>query len=435
MPERDIAIIGGGMAGLAAAATLTKEGCRVSVFESSRYLGGRARSFHHYNTLLDNGQHILLGAYHETLRLLKLAGLDTAKALHRLPLTLSITDLNAHNNFWMKTPSHLPAPLHILYALIGAKGISYKDKLCAIRFMSWMKFKRFKLARDETLINLLQRHYQSDRLIQYLWEPLCLGALNTPPVQASAQIFLNVLRDSFNQQKQDADLLLAKSDLSALISTPLANYIKCNGGSLYLSSPIKTISTVSKGFLVEQTHHNHPLQFSHVILACGPHQLKQFTNTLPSIGHLSNQFEYQAITTVYLQYPAHTELPLAMSGCVNSTSQWIFDRGQLCQQAGLIAVVISAHQPTHQTNEALADQVANELRILHPNLGNPIWCKVITEKRATFSANAHLNRPENSTKYPHLYLAGDYTASDYPATIEGAVRSGIAAAKLILNTT
>jgi hydroxysqualene dehydroxylase len=112
-------------------------------------------------------------------------------------------------------------------------------------------------------------------------------------------------------------------------------------------------------------------------------------------------------------------------------TQWVFDRGQICGQHGLIAVVISAHQPFEHTQSALAEQIAAELKQLFPHIEQPIWHKVITEKRATFSCDSGLIRPKNKTTYPNLVIAGDYTASDYPATIEGAVRSGIHAANIL----
>jgi len=121
-----------------------------------------------------------------------------------------------------------------------------------------------------------------------------------------------------------------------------------------------------------------------------------------------------------------------MLGMVNSTSQWVFDRGQVCGQDGLLAVVISAHADLEMDQTTLAETIHTELTQAIPQLEKPIWHKVVTEKRATFSCDVNLARPNHQTAYPNLYLAGDYTAGDYPATIEGAVRSGIAAANLIL---
>jgi hydroxysqualene dehydroxylase len=425
---KQVAVIGGGLAGLAAATELASRGIQVSVFETNHQLGGRARSVLYQNVTLDNGQHIMLGAYHETLRLLRLAGADTELSFMRFPLALSVKDLLTDNAFELNVPAYLPAPLHLLVGLLGAKGISLKAKWHAVRLMHWMRCAHFHLKHDEPLGEFLSRKQQSPTLIQYLWEPLCLAALNTPIQTASAQIFLNVLKDSFNQQKQDADLLLPKQDLTQLLSEPLAQYIMGHQGKLMTGTTIKSLTYADGQYLLSNGVEK--WSFSHAIIACGPHQLANLTANLPQFSARIAHFNYEPITTVYLQYPSHTRLPSAMLGSVNSLSQWIFDRGQLTQQAGLIAVVISAHSAFKQTQSELAMTIATELLGHFPNIGRPLWHKVITEKRATFRCVAGLARPSNQTNYPNLLLAGDYTAGDYPATIESAVRSGIAAANL-----
>ncbi|HAF00552.1 MAG TPA: hypothetical protein DCO68_09030 [Methylophilaceae bacterium] len=426
-----IAIIGGGMAGLAAAVTLANQDVEVSLFEASAYLGGRARGLNYQGLTIDNGQHILLGAYRETLNLLHLAGVDTQQLLKRIPLELLVKDLLHAHTFSLQANRLLPAPYHILWALIFAKGVNTSEKYAAIQFLAWLKYKKFKLSQDESLLTLLLKKKQSPNFMRFLWEPLCLAAMNTPIQQASARVFFNVLRDSFAQKKHDADILFATTDLTSLISTPIAKYLSAQGVNIFTNTSISDIQLTPTGYQI--THHGVQSSFSHVILACGPHQLKSFTHALPMLEPLTQPFDYQAITTVYLQYPAETRLPRPMIGVINSLTQWIFDRGQLCDQAGLIAVVISAHRPFEQSQTVLAEQVASELTQLFLTLEKPLWHKVITEKRATFSCDAHLVRPANITAYPKFYLAGDYTAGDYPATIEGAVRSGIQAAQLLLN--
>jgi len=425
-----IAIVGGGMAGLAAAVKLTQQGQLVTLFEAAPSLGGRARGLDYKGLRLDNGQHILLGAYHETLSLLALVGVKESTMFTRLPLGLQVINLLTGTDFLLKASPHLPAPLHILYGLLTAQGVSMSEKLSAIRFMVSMRLKRFTLKQDQSLGNLLATHHQSPAFIQSLWEPLCLAALNTPLAQASAQIFLNVLRDSFTKKKQDADVLLANTDLSALISEPIATYLRKNGSVVATSTAIERITPTSNGYSLQTKTAQH--QFKRVILACGPHQLKNFAETLPKLSVLTEHFTYQPITTVYLQYAEDVTLPEPMIGIVNSLGQWVFDRGQIVGQKGLIAVVISAHAPFKQTQAALAEQIAGELKQLFPHLAQPIWHKVITEKRATFNCEYSLKKPENTTSYANLYIAGDYTKGDYPATIEGAVRSGIKAATLIV---
>ncbi len=425
-----IAIVGGGMAGLAAATKLTQQGQSVTLFEAAPNLGGRARGIDYKGLRLDNGQHILLGAYHETLNLLRLVGVKESAVLTRLPLRLQVKNLLTGTDFLLEANPFLPAPLHILYGLMSVSGASISEKLAAIRFMVNMRLNGFMLKQDQSLTSLLTAHHQSTAFIQFLWEPLCLAALNTPLAKASAQIFLNVLRDSFAKKKQDADVLLAKTDLSALISEPIATYLRKNGSVVETSTAIVRITETNNGYMLQTKSEQY--QFERVLLACGPHQLKNFAESLPKLSALTEHFSYQPITTIYLQYAEDVTLPEPMIGIVNSLGQWVFDRGQIVGQKGLIAVVISAHAPFEQTQAALAEQIAGELKRLFPQLIEPLWHKVVTEKLATFSCDYSLKKPENITAYANLYLAGDYTVGDYPATIEGAIRSGIEAAALIV---
>lgn len=423
-----IAIVGGGCSGLSSAAALTKRGFSVTVFESAHQLGGRTRGIEYQGLKLDNGQHIMLGAYHETLRLLAMADVDTTKYCMRLPLKLDMHHMTHAHHVSLNTPSYLPAPFHLLTGLMTAKGLPWSDKWAAIRFMLWAKRIHFKLKRDISLEELFQHQQQSIALIQFLWEPLCLAALNTPLHQASSQVFLHVLRDSFTRRKSDSDFILPRVDLTELIITPLAKLIRKQGGEIRTGEKITAIKQTAIGF--ELIGSDISEEFSHLVLAIAPHQLKHIS--LPAaLSFKMNNLNYQAITTVYLQYETNIVLPQIMMGLVGSLAQWVFDRGQLYGQRGLFAIVISAHTPFEQSHEVLAQQVHAELNKLFPQLGAPLWHKVISEKRATFSCDANANRPMSETNITNLWLAGDYIASDYPATIEGAIRSGLSVANML----
>lgn len=426
VPLKKVAIIGGGLAGLSAANKIAEGGIDVTLFEAAPQLGGRARAVVWKDQLLDNGQHILLGAYQQSLNLMASVGINESQALLRLPLAL-----NMHPSFSLKA-NNLPAPIHLLFGLLSAKGLAWNERFAAIRFFLWLKAKSFKLRQDEPLLDLLNRKKQPPRLIKWLWEPLCLAALNTPIATASAQIYLNVLRDSFNQSKNDSDLLLPKVDLSALLSEPLAEHIKKNGGKIALSSAVNDIKQTANRFELNIAG-NEVLKFSHVVIATSPHHVQSITSQFDIATDIA--FDYQPIYTVYIQYPSHTKLQNLMTGFTQGIGQWAFDRGQLCGQDGLIAVIISA-EGRHQTlsQKELADEVIDELKAKFPYLPRPEWHKVIAEKRATFACVSGLERPKQLTKITNLYLAGDYTEGDYPATIEGAIKSGLSAAQLVLQS-
>ena len=426
-----VAVIGGGCAGLAAAANLSQQAIPVTLFEASHQLGGRARCINWKGHRLDNGQHILLGAYSATLRLFTLAGVDMENALMRLPLQLTM-----HGSLDLCAASQLPAPLHMLAGILQARGLSLGEKWAALRFMAWLRGIDFRLTEDESLHNLLTRKLQPQKLTTLLWEPLCLAVLNTPLNQASAQIFLNVLRDSFSKSKTDSDMLLPRCDLSTLIAAPLAAYIHRAGGQVLTNTTVTSLGRDGDGFLLDYDGRQSQ-RFSHVIIAVSPFRLAPLAQNLPAlagIAHVCEKFSHQPIYTVYVQYPASVSLDKPMIGFTQGYGQWVFDRGLLCGQPGLLAVVISAEGP-HQklTQESLAAEVIAQLATAFPVLPQALWHKVVAEKRATFACTPNLQRPKSRTPITNLYLAGDYTAGDYPATIEGAIRSGIACAGHVIS--
>jgi len=418
-----VAIIGAGYAGMAAAVTLAQHGIKATVFEAGKTLGGRARRVMLNDTCLDNGQHLLLGAYSETLRLVKLVA-PTDETWLRRPL-----QLHTLGGLRLSAP-YLPAPLNTLLALLGARGMSAGERFCAIRFMLAQRRAQFKLQQDMPVARLLAHHAQPSALVDKLWAPLCIAALNTPVATASAQVFLNVLRDSLTRRRSDSDLVFPARDLSALFPQPAADFVRTRGGAVITGKAVEAITQTAAGFSV------HGDNYTHLICAVAPHQATRLLaglEELEQIRALLNAFRYQPIATVYLQYPAQVMLTKPMLGLAGGLAQWVFDRGITHHQHGLLAVVISAEGHHRElAPEALAQQVDAELRSALGTLPAPHWHKVIVEKRATYSCDSGLQRPAQVTALKNFYLAGDYTASDYPATLEAATRSGVKCAQLIM---
>ncbi len=419
--KNSVTIIGAGWAGLTAACELAAQGTRVTVFEAGPNPGGRARGFARNGLQLDNGQHILLGAYRETLRLMRQVGLREDDILLRLPLRLYFP-----HHLDLDTP-RLPAPLHLLAGLLTATGLNTGERWAALRLMTRLRLVNYRLSEDTTVAQLLAD--QPQKLIRLLWEPLCLAALNTPLEQASAQVFLNVLRDSFSHARADSDLLLPRTDLSTLFPMAAMRFIEAHGGKIRLATRATSIETAPDGIMVNGE------RFSHLVCAVAPHAVAGLLGHVVEMSetlNMLNQFSYQPIATVYLQYPAQTRLDFPMLGMTGGHAQWVFDRGALCGQPGLLSCVISADGP-HMAldHDALAEAAHAELQALLGPLPNPEWTQVIVEKRATFACVPHLQRPAVATPHPRIFLASDYTAGDYPATLEGAVRSGVQCAQTL----
>jgi len=401
-----VAVVGAGYAGLACAVELADAGVAVEVFEASRTLGGRARAVELDGMSVDNGAHILVGAYRETLRLMQKVGADET-ALKRRSLHLEFP-----GHVSVAAP-RLPAPLHLGWALLRAQGLSFKEKLAALRFMRAQQARAFRLPADLPADRLLAD--QPERVRRFLWEPLCLAALNTPPQLASAQVFLNVLRDSLAADRAASDLLLPATDLSRLFPEPAARHIEARGGKVHRATRIGALAALDR--------------FDHTVIAVAPYHLAALA---PEIA-ARFPFAWQPIATVYLQYPETARLVFPMLGLAGAPAQWLFDRGALCGQPGLLAAVISGagawQEPGHAT---LAASTHAQIAALLPGLRPPRKTWTIEEKRATFACTPGLERPPTATAIPGVWLAGDYVAGDYPATIEGAVRSGIAAARAVI---
>ena len=423
-----VGVVGGGYAGMAAAVSLAERGIRARIFESAKSLGGRARRVDYRGEILDNGQHILSGAYVETLRLMALVGVAHT-ATKRIPLQL---DMPPH--FSLRAPP-LIAPLHLAWALVFAKGLEWSDRFAAIRIMQALKRANFRVDAAMSVETLLETQRQPANLIRHLWQPLTVSALNTPIAIASAQIFVSVLRDALASSRKASDLILPQTDLSALFPEAAATWLASHGAEIHRGVRVKRVAAAATSLELETDLNT--TEFDAVILAIGPHQFDSIS--LPTGCAPATPFAYQPIVTIYLKFDQRVRLPYPMLGQADGLAQWFFDRRQLAvsdaaasTNDGLIAAVISASGPHEDlSQEELAARVLAELAQHTGPLPTLAWHKVVTEKFATFSCTAPIQsqRPAGITATRGIFLAGDYTAGEYPATIEGAVRSGIAAAQ------
>jgi hydroxysqualene dehydroxylase len=419
-----VGVLGGGWAGLAAAVWLARAGARVTVLEGSSTLGGRARRVDWQGHVLDNGQHILLGGYVKTLTLVSLVGGEAG--LIRMPLEWTVP-----GKLRLRCP-RLPEPWHLAVGLLLARGLDWRDRYKAVALMKAVHANAHGGIR--TVSDFLDALGQSPHLRRLIWEPICLAALNTPPKEASAEVFATVLRDSLLSARAASDLCLPSVNLSALFPNPAADYIRARGGEVISGWLVSGIQRTSEGFKVFGSGGD--VCFPHLICAVGPWQLPSLLAQLPEMTVTANAvagYGWQSITTVYLGYPDTVRLHRPMLGLSSGPAQWVFDRSQTHNAAGILAAVISASGSlSGMGSEEMAHRVHDQLAKAFP-LPPPVWRKAISEKRATFSCTAGVFRPPQQTAIPGLYLAGDYTASPYPGTLEAAVASGVKCAELILS--
>ncbi|NNF96524.1 MAG: NAD(P)-binding protein, partial [Halobacteria archaeon] len=239
MKSSDTVVVGAGWAGLATAVSLTRAGIPVKLYESARQIGGRARRVPFQDQTVDNGQHLFIGAYRETLSIMEAVGVDIPKVLLRQRLQL-ISKYQDGKTLVLKTP-RLPAPLHLLWGLLTAHGLSAKERLRAIRLGLKLKLGRLKLTQDISVSEFLHQQGQPDSLNQVLWFPLCFAIMNTHPQEASAEIFICVLADAFLQHQQDSNLLYARTDLSHVLPDPAVDFIEQHGSQVQLGHRINRL--------------------------------------------------------------------------------------------------------------------------------------------------------------------------------------------------
>ena len=416
-----VAVVGGGWAGCAAALTLAEAGVAVTLYEASRTLGGRARAVELDGQPLDNGQHILLGAYEQTLQLIgRLHPNSRHEGLWRLPLTL-----NQPPDFSLACP-RLPAPLHLLAGLLGAQGLSWREKLAAARWAHGVL--NSADTADHQSVSLLTRS-QPEKLRRLLWHPLCVSALNTPPEMASAKVFRDVIRAAFGGRNHHSDLLLPRRDLTALFPAPAAARVIELGGEVRLACRVTTLDATVDA--VTLGTRDASAVYSHVILAVAPQHLAGLAAPIPELASVVRDvaaFRYQPIATGYVQYDPAFRLSKPLFALAEGPAQFVFDRGQSHGQAGLLAFVASA--AANLPTDWLGQAEAQLQRIAHP--GSPRWRKGIVEKQASYACVPNMARPAVRTAHPRIFLAGDYTAGPYPATLESATLSGVQSAGALL---
>ncbi|MEB0057662.1 MULTISPECIES: hydroxysqualene dehydroxylase HpnE [unclassified Variovorax] len=433
MRATTVAIVGAGWSGLSAAVAATQAGHDVTIFEAARTLGGRARAVQAtladgQNIILDNGQHILIGAYTQTLRLMRQVGIDVDTALLRMPLTMVFPD-----GMGLRFPK-LPAPLDALIGIVSARGWSWRDKLSLLRVAAgWLRTK-FECEADRTVADLCGE--LTHRVRAEMIDPLCVSALNTAADAASGQVFLRVLRDAMFGVSGGSNLLLPRVDLGALFPEAAARWVAAHGGRIAPGCRVQAIVPAARGWRIvgdgdkgQAGVEDANGEFDHVVLACPPGEAARLVESSGVVQARSwsanaRALRFEAITTVYLEGGHRLPKPmLALRSTPDAPAQFVFDRARTGGPDGLWAMVVSA---SSTERAMLESQVVAQAR---EQLGcaDPRVVLTVVEKRATFACTPGLARPPMSIA-PGLDACGDYIEGPYPATLEGAVMSGLAAA-------
>ncbi|MBL0943402.1 MAG: FAD-dependent oxidoreductase [Hydrogenophaga sp.] len=429
-----VAVVGGGWAGLAAAVALAENGQQVSLFEAAHALGGRARRLvlHRGDGLactLDNGQHILIGAYRDTLGLMQHLGVAPLDVLHAMPLSLRFADgRGLQVPDWARS---WRAPLDALAAIATARGWGWGDRLGLLRATLRWRAANFDCPPGASVAALCRG--VSARAMEELIEPLCVSALNLPSAQASGRVFLRVLRDALFGQATagiaPAALLLPRVDLSALLPDAAERWLLERGQSVHTGRRVERIARDGAGWQL-QTSDGTEAHFQRVVWATGaPAAARALAAVAPEWARCAEALQHTAITTVYAWAPA-ARLAAPVLALRDGPAQFVFDRGALSPRdpamQGVMALVISASEGEREALQAAAIAQAGAQLGIHL-----LPLQTVTEKRATFACTPGLQRPP-AVVAEGLWAAGDHVDGPYPATLEGAVRSGLEAAQRAL---
>lgn len=427
-----VAVVGAGWAGLAAAEACVRAGAAVTLLEATAQPGGRARALavpHSDGTALplDNGQHILIGAYVDTLALMERVGVDLGAALWPMPLALPFADGGG-----LDTPrwaAGWPAPLAALAAIATAGGWDGRDRAALVaRLVRW-RLGGFRAPAGATVSAVCAG--LPPRVVDDLIEPLCVSALNLPAAQASGAVFLRVLRDAFTGRGHagwaPSALLLPRTDLGALLPAPALRWLGERGASVRLGTRVTGVTRDGGGWALALSDDS--LLADRVVWATGAAAAaKGLSPVAPAWAAQTGALPHTAIATVWAHHAGGLGRPMvALRG---GPAQFAFDRGALAPQEpalrGVLAFVASAAEGERDTLQAgVLAQAQAQLGLAVTPL------QTVVERRATFACTPGLVRPAPVVA-PGLWAAGDYVDGPYPATLEGAVRSARAAAAAAL---
>ena len=447
---REVVIIGGGFAGLAAGVALAKAGCAVRLLEQKPHLGGRASSFLDPATgsVVDNGQHLFMGCYQQTIEFLKTIG--TLDRLHFQPC-LSIQFLERDGTMTGLACPRLPAPWHLLAGVLRSGSFTWSEKFEILRMRRALGDTNSSSNdhRALTVDDWLKGAGQSESLRRKFWNLICVAAMNEDPAIASALLFKRVLKLALFGSPQESRLAIARVGLSACYTDAAAQFIRARGGRVELGRSVTGMRITHGACEGVTLAGGEKIQAPNVLSAVPWNKFTRLLppDLLPSDAFFTNILALRPapIISVNLWFD-RSVTDLEFAALRGTTIQWLFNKTRIfsedgtrsvsCAPSYLSIVLSGAHQHIGRSKD---DLVATALRELHGLLpatkpAKLVRSLVIKERFATFSPGVDVEdlRPPARTPIRGLYLAGDWTATGLPATIEGAVKSGYTAAREIV---
>jgi squalene-associated FAD-dependent desaturase len=440
-----VAIAGGGLAGLAAGCALAEAGFRVSLFERRPYLGGRASSYQHPGTgeVVDNCQHVLLGCCTNLLDFYRRAGVEDKIRWYE-----KLTFLEPGGRVSEIAPSFLPAPLHTAPAFLRAECLNFRDKLAISRAMAALA-PSAPADCGESFLDWLKRHGQTPQAIERFWKTILVSALNEDLDQVSVPYAAQVVRESFLKSAAAGRMGIPTVPLTDLYSTA-GDYVRARGGEIQFRASLESFQM--EGFEVSVTANGQKQKFDYLVLALPFDALGRVLPDAASAAPLAaalEQFSTSPITGIHLWFDRQIS-DLDHAVLLDRTIQWMFHKSRIIaarnqemlspgSQANggsyIELVVSSSRSLVEKSKTEIVEMAIKEAQEFFPHAPDAVLLKstVIKEVHATYSPRPGVDRyrPQPQTAWPRVFLAGDWTATGWPATMEGAVRSGYLAAEAV----
>lgn len=442
----DIIIIGGGLAGLSASIKLVQAGANVLIIEKNNHLGGRTYSFRDKNTnsVVDNGQHILVGAYKNTFKYLEMIG--TRDLLSpKNPKSLNFIE-NGKYCYKIHTCDILPPPFNLFFGFLALYPLSMNDKINLIKIVKDIKRWGRDFAeniKEKSIENFLNSYEQSENVKKYFWNPLVISVMNESPDIASALLFAKVLNNTYLSKDENNRIWLPSVGQSELYVDKAVEFIKVHKSKIVMNQRVDKL--LIEGSKVKGVYIKEKLIESKYVISA----VENFNilNLLSEKYHNINQFygiknfNSSPIISINLWFDQEI-MDDQFVGLINTNVQWLFNRNRILKENNnrlnhLTAVISNARSILEKKKDQIISLAMEELKTNFSKIEKSklIHYSVIKERRATFSASpeAEKYRPNQETEIENFYIAGDWTNTGLPATIESAVTSGFLCADLILN--
>jgi squalene-associated FAD-dependent desaturase len=431
-----VAIAGGGLAGLAAGCALSDAGFRVTVLERRPYLGGRASSYQHPGTgeIVDNCQHVLLGCCTNLLDFYRRAGVQDKIRWYE-----KLTFLEPGGRASVISPSALPAPLHTAIAFLRADCLSFRDKLSISRAMAALA-PSVPEDRGESFLAWLERHGQTKQAIERFWKTILVSALNEDLDRVSVPYAAQVVRESFLKSEAAGWMGIPTVPLTDLYSTA-GGYIRARGGEIQFRAGVESFRAETSG--VSVTVNGQKQKFDYLILAVSFDVLGRLLPDTAEAAPLAaslGEFSSSPITGIHLWFDRQIS-DLDHAVLLDRTIQWMFHKSRLIESrenagGSYVELVVSCSRSlVEKSKREIVEMAVREVQEFFPIAREAKLLKstVIKEVHATYSPRPGIDqyRPQPLTAWPRVFLAGDWTATGWPATMEGAVRSGYLAAEAL----